>query len=86
MSTYAVVVTKSAEKELHKLPLPIIKKLVGVIAGLANNPRPAGCKKLKGFKNLWRIRVGNYRIVYAVDDVILLVEVRAIGDRKNIYD
>jgi mRNA interferase RelE/StbE len=86
MSHYAVVLTKSAEKELHKLPLAVIKKIVTVIGDLADNPRPVGCKKLKGFKNLWRVRMGNYRLIYAIDDIILLVEIRAVGDRKDIYE
>jgi mRNA interferase RelE/StbE len=86
MSKYNVLLTKSAEKELYRLPQTVIKKLVATIGALADNPRPVGCKKLKGFKNLWRIRIGNYRIIYAIEEVILLVEVRAIGDRKDIYD
>jgi mRNA interferase RelE/StbE len=86
MSSYTVVLTKSAEKELHKLPLTVIEKVIAAIGTLANEPRPVGCKKLKGFKNLYRIRIGNYRVIYAIEDVILLVEVRAIGDRKDIYD
>jgi mRNA interferase RelE/StbE len=43
-------------------------------------------KKLKGHKNLWRVRVGDYRIIYAIEEVILLVDVREIGHRKDIYD
>ena len=86
MTLYSIVFTKSAEKELYKLPSAVIKKAVEAIASLAGIPRPVGCKKLKGFKNLWRIRIGNYRIIYAIDDVVLLVEIRAIGNRKNIYE
>ena len=86
MKSYRVVISKSAEKELSKLPAQVISRIVPVLQSLEKDPRPVGCKKLKGFKNLWRVRVGNYRIIYAVDDVILLVDVREIGDRKDIYN
>jgi mRNA interferase RelE/StbE len=86
MNRYTVVLTKTAEKELHNLPKKVIGKIVTELKGLEENPRPHGCKKLKGFKNLWRIRVGDYRIIYAIEDVILLVDVREIGGRKDIYD
>lgn len=85
MKTYRVVLSKTAEKDLYKLPALVTAKIVPVLKSLENNPRPSGCKKLKGFKNLWRVRVRNYRIVYAIDDIILLVDIREIGDRKDIY-
>jgi mRNA interferase RelE/StbE len=85
MKSYQVILTKTAEKELEKLPTTVIKKIVPVLIGLEENPRPVGCKKLKGFDNLWRVRIGNYRVVYVIEDVILLVEVRAVGHRKDIY-
>lgn len=86
MKRYTVVVSLTAEKELHRLPGRIIEKVIGVLASLQANPRPVGCKKLKGYKHLWRVRVGDYRIIYAIDDVILLVDVREVGHRKDIYD
>ncbi|MGZ8554074.1 MAG: type II toxin-antitoxin system RelE family toxin [Chitinophagaceae bacterium] len=46
---------------------------------MEENPRPAGCKKVKGYPNLWRARVGDYRIIYAIEDIILLIDVREIG-------
>jgi mRNA interferase RelE/StbE len=86
MKNYQVVLSKSAEKELNKLPAQVIAKIMPVLQSLENNPRPAGCKKLKGFTDLWRVRIGDYRIIYAIEDVILLVDVRAIGNRRDIYD
>ena len=83
--TYKVVVSKSAEKELSALPKGIIERIIYAVIALGENPRPGGCKKLKGYSNLWRIRIGNYRIIYSIDDVILLVDVREIGHRKDIY-
>jgi mRNA interferase RelE/StbE len=86
MKTYKVVLTKSAEKELTKLPSTVILKIVPELQSLENLPRPNGCKKLKGFENLWRIRVGDYRVIYSIEDVILVVEVQAIGHRRNVYE
>jgi mRNA interferase RelE/StbE len=85
MKQYQVVLSKTAEKDLSKLSAQVVNKIVPVIASLADNPRPTGCKKLKGFENLWRVRIGNYRAIYAIEDVILLVDVREIGHRKDIY-
>jgi mRNA interferase RelE/StbE len=86
MKRYSVVLTQTAEKELRRLPAKVIEKIVTMLKSLEENPRPVGCKKLKGYKNLWRIRVGDYRLVYAIEEVIMLVDVREIGHRKDIYD
>ncbi len=56
------------------------------IMALAENPRPPGCKKLKGYKDQWRVRVGNYRVVYTVNDQKLLVEVTRIRHRTDVYN
>ena len=85
MKKYKVVVSKSAEKNLSKLPSSQIVRIIEVLKSLEINPRPTGCKKLKGFDSLWRVRIGNYRVVYAIEDVILLVDVRDVGHRKDIY-
>ena len=83
--SYKVVISKSAEKNLALLPKSAVAKIVSVLLSLENNPRPNGCKKLKGFVNLWRVRVGNFRIIYSIEDIIMLVDIREIGDRKDIY-
>jgi mRNA interferase RelE/StbE len=85
MSAYKVIVTRSAEKELASLPVDVILRIREAIQLLATNPRPSGCKKLTGKKDLYRIHVDNYRIIYSIHDGILTVTVLAIGDRKNIY-
>lgn len=83
---YRITFKRSAEKELDKLPASVIKKLVPAIDGLAKNPRPRGSKKLEAQKGeIWRIRVGDYRIVYLIEDVIKVVEVQRVGHRKDIY-
>jgi len=86
MKRYQVVLSRSAEKELSALPGRAISKIIPVLKSLEDDPRPPGCKKLKGFTNLWRVRIGNYRAIYSIEDVILLVDIRDIGHRKDIYD
>ena len=85
MAKYAVVVSQSAEKELLKLPVAAILRIQEIIAQLGEEPRPANCKKLKGFRNLYRVRAGDYRVIYGIEDKILTVEVLRVGDRKDIY-
>ena len=85
MKHYKVVLSKRAEKDLQKLPASVVEKIIPVIVSLEDNPRPAGCKKLKGYSDLWRLRIGDYRAIYSIEDVILLVDVRAVGNRKDVY-
>lgn len=83
---YSITFKKSAEKEIYKLPSPVAKRVSIAIDKLARNPRPVGSKKLEGQKeNLWRIRIGDYRIIYSIEDEIKIVEIRKIGHRKDIY-
>jgi mRNA interferase RelE/StbE len=83
--SYRVVFTASAARELKKLPSQVIARMVTRIQSLASNPRPAGCKKLQGGDREWRIRVGDYRVIYTIDDSKLLVEVTRIRHRKDVY-
>ncbi len=84
--SYRVQISNSASKEIQSLPKQEIPRVISKIEELAVNPRPVGCKKLVGTpEKLWRIRSGNYRIVYAIKDEIKIVEVRSVGDRKEVY-
>lgn len=83
---YNIVLSKSASKELHDLPNQAVSRIIISIMSLADNPRPHGTKKLKGTQNTWRIRVGDYRVVYSVDDIVRVVDIRKIGHRKDIYE
>jgi len=85
MKRYKVELKKSANKELSKLPKPTLKKVVLKLKALEQDPRPAGCKKLRSNEELWRVRVGYYRVVYTIDDGILIVGIRKIRHRKDIY-
>jgi mRNA interferase RelE/StbE len=84
MVKYKIEVKKSAAKELNSIPIKDLKKILKTIQELSNNPRPKGCLKLTNQEN-YRIRVGNYRILYSIKDEILTVYVVKIGHRKNIY-
>lgn len=86
MNPYEVIVSKSAQKELSKLPQQANDRIIPAILKLSEEPRPPGSKKLKGSADSWRIRVGDYRVVYSVNDEILIVDVRRVGHRKDIYD
>lgn len=82
---YHIIILPTAEKELRKLPLQVFLKIDEAILSLKDNPRPSGCKKLQGFVNTYRIRTGNYRILYRIEDKELIIEVIRIADRKDAY-
>ncbi len=84
---YKVVVSRSAEKDLKRLSSTVFKRIAVKIDGLAENPRPFGSKKLKGTEDdFWRVRVGDYRIIYEIADEVKLVDIRRIRHRKEVYD
>ncbi|HAP01228.1 MAG TPA: type II toxin-antitoxin system mRNA interferase toxin, RelE/StbE family [Bacteroidetes bacterium] len=85
MPVYKIFITSTAQHQLDKLPENVSMILIETISKLSNNPRPFGCKKLKG-RNGYRIRKGDFRIIYEITDRILLVEIIAVGHRKNIYE
>ena len=82
---YQIQIRKSAQRQLDKLSDDIAENLLDAIEELAVNPRPSGCKKLKG-RSGYRIRKGDYRIIYDIYDDVLIVDVIAAGHRKEIYD
>ena len=85
MIVYKLFIEKSVFKLLKNIPERDYKRIIASNSTLANNPRPPGCKKLKGRPG-YRIREGNYRIIYEINDKILTVTVIEAGDRKEIYD
>ena len=86
MDSYAVELKASARKELESLPNVVLARVFRKIESLADDPRPAGCKKLKGYKDQWRLRVGDWRVVYIVDDSAKLVSITRIAHRREVYD
>ena len=86
MGDYFVAIKPSAKKELEALADSVLARVVRKIGLLANSPRPPGCKKLKGHKDQWRIRVGDWRVVYAIDDADRVVRVMRIAHRSEVYE
>jgi len=86
MASYDVALTSSAERELKKLSGQLVARIMPRLENLASNPRPSGCKKLRGGDHEWRIRVGDYRVVYTIDDRKSLVEVTRIRHRSDVYE
>ncbi len=83
---YQIKIRKEALKELTHLPAKVNIRIASAIDQLAIDPRPVGSKKLKGEKEyLWRIRVGDYRVIYLIEDTIRIIEIRKIGNRRDIY-
>jgi mRNA interferase RelE/StbE len=86
MKTYRIQISATAWRQLMKLDEKTQDKISAKIESLEQNPRPSGCKNLQGEERLYRVRIGNFRVVYDVFDDVLVVLVVAIGDRKDIYD
>jgi mRNA interferase RelE/StbE len=86
VTPYVVTFAASARKELTELPQDVIARLLPRIRDLIENPRPHGCKKLHGYKNRWRIRAGDYRVVYAINDARKSVDITRIAHRKEVYE
>lgn len=85
MKKYKVRIARRAQKKLTKIPEPYYANIKNAVLHLSNEPRPNGCKKLKG-RLAYRIRVADYRIIYEIQDKILLVDVIDMGHRKDIYE
>lgn len=85
MSSYRVEFTTAAAKEIRKLDLGIRRRILTSISELEQNPRPSGCKKLTGESNAWRIRVGDYRVLFEVVDELLVVTVVRVAHRREVY-
>ena len=83
---YRVEVAAAAVRQLRKLDRPAQRRVQAAIELLAVEPRPNGAKKLVGGDSEWRVRTGDYRIVYEIHDNVLLVLVIAVGHRREIYD
>jgi mRNA interferase RelE/StbE len=82
---YQVLLERSAERDLGRLSSEVHDRIIKAIQGLANNPRPPGCRKLVGSKNDWRIRVGDYRVIYEIADAIRVVRVNRVRHRREVY-
>ena len=82
---YALEFEPQVTKELRDLQRGDLQRIMDRIRGLAEDPRPAGCEKLAGMANAWRIRSGNYRVVFTVDDRAQVVTITRVGHRREVY-
>lgn len=85
MAEYAISFARSARKQLQVLDRALALRIIGRIESLAVTPRPVGCVKLEGGSRLWRIRVGDYRVIYEIDDHRRRVDVSAVRHRRDAY-
>ena len=83
---YLLEITTSAQKELDSIDDPLFERIDRKILAPADDPRPVGSKKLKGFRDTWRIRVGDWRVVYILDDAAKLVTVTRVAHRREVYN
>jgi mRNA interferase RelE/StbE len=82
---YEVYLERTAEQDLKQLSSENFQRVISHIKALAENPRPAGCRKLFGSKNDWRIRVGDYRVIYEIDDAKKAARVMRVRHRREAY-
>ena len=85
MACYQIDWRSSARRELRDLPPRVIARIVDVVAGLRDDPRPTGCRKLRGSERTFRIRIGQYRVVYEVQDDRLIVLIIRVRHRRDVY-
>ncbi len=85
MAGYKVSVARSARKGLQAMDRLDSLRIISRLESLAQNPRPPGCAKLEGASQLWRIRIGNYRVVYEIDDAARTIDVSIVRHRRDVY-
>ena len=82
---YRIAIEPAAERELAKLPPAARQDVADAISALADDPRPPGVKKLTGSKSSYRIRIGDYRVLYTIADRVLLIVVVKVANRRDVY-
>jgi mRNA interferase RelE/StbE len=85
MGDYAVNFSRTASKEIDALPAKTALRVVEAIGGLGIQPRPPGCKKLSGNESVWRIRIGDYRVIYEIHDANCTILVTRVRHRRDVY-
>jgi mRNA interferase RelE/StbE len=85
MTEYSIFICRTAQKELEKLDTGIINRIFPKIEALADIPYPQGCIKIQGQDNLWRIRIGDYRVIYSVLETKKIIDIIAVRHRKEAY-
>jgi len=82
---YEVYLERTAERDLKRLSVKNFHRIIPQVKALAENPRPSGCRKISGSKSDWRVRVGDYRIIYEIDEKVKAVRVMRIRHRREVY-
>ena len=82
---YEIYLERAAERDLRKLSAETFHRIIARIHALADNPRPPGCRKLAGSDNDWRIRIGDYRVIYEIDDAARNVRIFRVRHRREAY-
>ena len=83
--SYQVEIAPAAQRDVKRLPPEVVRKVDAVIVELEQNPRPHGCTKLEGSEDEYRVRVGDYRILYVIDDKAKLVTIARVRHRREAY-
>ena len=82
---YEIYIERRAERDLKRLPVEEFGRIIRAVRALAAEPRPAGCRKIEGSKSDWRIRIGDYRVVYEIGDSERAVRVMRVRHRSEVY-
>jgi mRNA interferase RelE/StbE len=85
MADYTITFARSARKELENLPANITDRILRKVEALATNPRLLGVIKLQGSKNIWRLRVGDYRAIYSINDFSRTIDIAVVRHRRDVY-
>jgi len=85
MASYRIEVSATAERQIRKLARADQVRVIRVIQALSTDPRPPGCRKLSGYEDVFRVRIGRYRVLYSIEDRRLVIIVLKVGDRKDVY-
>ena len=85
MTSHSIEVSRTAEKQLRRLERQDQIRVLRAVRDLAMDPRPRGCRKLRGFDDVYRIRVGTFRVIYSIDDKRILVIILKVGHRGSVY-
>jgi mRNA interferase RelE/StbE len=85
MADFNISFARAARKELERLPEAVVDRILARIEMLAKSPRPSGCVKLQGNNQLWRIRVGDYRVVYEIAEPTTTIDISIIRHRRDVY-
>jgi mRNA interferase RelE/StbE len=86
VARYSLEIKQSAQRELDALDDALFARIDRKILALAESPRLAGCKKLRGYKDQWRVRIGDWRVLYVIDDEARSVTVTRVAHRREVYD